>query len=405
MEIKRRTQEERSAATRDALISAARRLWGLRGYTEVGTPEIAKEAGVTRGAMYHQFADKAALFSEVVETVEQDVMARMATMVAASGAKTPADAIRAAVDAWLEVSADPEVRQLILLDAPSVLGWPAFRDVAQRYSLGMTEQLLTEAIRAGQLARQPTRPLAHVLIGALDEAAMVIATADDPNGCGGRPGKCCTGSSTGCCLTRRADADTKGNSSDNSRCRGERRGRLGAFAPTRGVGRHRRRRDPRASGIVTLEEPADPASSPRIVQVPEGNPDLAGRNVVVIVDDGPQWFRLRSLTVRGVAKAVGDCTYRVVPERIVAWDYGSLREVPTSPGTSDSTTGVVFGCRRQGRRSPVPLTESGSGASQLASHDSCEPFTQGNAIRGTAVVRPSSRPHLYDDLGFVVDGT
>jgi hypothetical protein len=76
---------------------------------------------------------------------------------------------------------------------------------------------------------------------------------------------------------------------------------------------------------VTLEEPADPASSPRIVQVPEGNPDLAGRNVVVIADDGPQWFRLRSLTVRGMAKAMGDCTYRVVPKRIVAWDYGSLR--------------------------------------------------------------------------------
>jgi AcrR family transcriptional regulator len=180
MEIKRRTQEERSAATRDALISAARRLWGLRGYAEVGTPEIATAAGVTRGAMYHQFADKAALFSEVVEAVEQDVMARMATLVAESGATTPADAIRAAVDAWLEVSGDPEVRQLILLDAPSVLGWAAFRDVAQRYSLGMTEQLLTEAMRSGQLAQQPVRALAHVLIGALDEAAMAIATADDP---------------------------------------------------------------------------------------------------------------------------------------------------------------------------------------------------------------------------------
>ena len=180
MEIKRRTQEERSAATRDALMSAARRLWGSRGYAEVGTPEIAKVAGVTRGAMYHQFAEKAALFRDVVEVVEQEVMARMATLVASSGATTPADAIRAAVDAWLEVSGDPEVRQLILLDAPVVLGWAAFRDVAQRYSLGMTEQLLTEAIRAGQLARQPVRPLAHVLIGALDEAAMVIATADDP---------------------------------------------------------------------------------------------------------------------------------------------------------------------------------------------------------------------------------
>jgi len=180
MEIKRRTQEERSAATRVALIAAARRLWGLRGYADVGTPEIAAAAGVTRGAMYHQFTDKAALFREVVEAVEQDVMARMATVVAESGATTPAAAIRAAVDAWLEVSGDPEVRQLILLDAPSVLGWAAFRDVAQRYSLGMTEQLLTEAIRAGQLARQPVRPLAHVLIGALDEAAMVIATAEDP---------------------------------------------------------------------------------------------------------------------------------------------------------------------------------------------------------------------------------
>ncbi|MCV7089723.1 TetR/AcrR family transcriptional regulator [Mycobacterium interjectum] len=180
MEIKRRTQEERSAATRDALISAARKLWGERGYAEVGTPEIATTAGVTRGAMYHQFADKAALFAEVVEAVEQDVMARMAALVAESGATTPADAIRAAVDAWLDVSADPEVRQLILLDAPSVLGWPAFRDVAQRYSLGMTEQLLNEAVKAGQLPEQPMRPLAHILIGALDEAAMVIATAEDP---------------------------------------------------------------------------------------------------------------------------------------------------------------------------------------------------------------------------------
>jgi AcrR family transcriptional regulator len=180
MESKRRTQEERSAATRDALIAAARKLWGLRGYAEVGTPEIATAAGVTRGAMYHQFADKAALFREVVESVEQDVMSRMGTLVAESGATTPADAIRAAVDAWLEVSGDPEVRQLMLLDAPSVLGWAGFRDVAQRYSLGMTEQLLTEAIRAGQLPKQPVRPLAHVLIGALDEAAMLIATAEDP---------------------------------------------------------------------------------------------------------------------------------------------------------------------------------------------------------------------------------
>ena len=97
MENKRRTQEERSAATREALIGAARKLWGERGYAEVGTPEIATTAGVTRGAMYHQFADKAALFLAVVEVVEQDVMGRMASMVATSGAASPTDAVRAAV--------------------------------------------------------------------------------------------------------------------------------------------------------------------------------------------------------------------------------------------------------------------------------------------------------------------
>jgi AcrR family transcriptional regulator len=161
------------------LVAAARRLWAERGYAEVGTPEIAAAAGVTRGAMYYQFADKAALFLAVMEAVEQDVVSRLAAGVAASGAATPAAAIRAAVEPWLAICVDPEVRQLLLLDAPSVLGWEKCRDVAQRYSLGMTERLLVEAMDAGQLARQPARALAHILIGALDEAAMVIATAED----------------------------------------------------------------------------------------------------------------------------------------------------------------------------------------------------------------------------------
>jgi Pyridoxamine 5'-phosphate oxidase len=86
---------------------------------------------------------------------------------------------------------------------------------------------------------------------------------------------------------------------------------------------------------LSIEDPADPASSPRIVQVAEGSPDLADRNVVVIADDGPQWFRLRSLTIRGTAIATGDRSYRVLPRRVVAWDYGSLRYVPTPPETAN----------------------------------------------------------------------
>ncbi|GAA4875751.1 TetR/AcrR family transcriptional regulator [Actinomycetospora straminea] len=177
--MKRRTQEERSTTTREALKAAARRLWAERGYAEVGTPEIAREAGVTRGAMYHQFADKTALFVAVLEDVEERILAELGEAVGAAGATTPAAALRAALDAWLTVSADPEVRRLVLLDGPSVLGWPRFRELALRYSLGMTEQLLRAAVEAGELAEQPLRPLAHVLVGALDEGAMLVAEADD----------------------------------------------------------------------------------------------------------------------------------------------------------------------------------------------------------------------------------
>src|SRR5688500_2725391 len=179
MEVNRRTQEERSTATRAALVDAARRLFGERGYAAVGTPQIAEAAGVTRGAMYHQFADKAALFRAVVERVEEDLTGRLGEAVVAAGAQDPAAALRAAADGWLDASQEPEVRQIVLLDAPVVLGWAGFRDVALEHGLGLTEQLLQAAIDAGQLPARPTRTLAHVLIGALDEAAMVIATAED----------------------------------------------------------------------------------------------------------------------------------------------------------------------------------------------------------------------------------
>src|SRR4051794_10504825 len=166
MEVKRRTQAERTASTRGALIDAARRLWAARGYADVGTPEIAKAAGVTRGAMYHQFADKRDLFLAVAEAVEGDVTRRLGERVAASGAADPAAALRAATHAWLEESQEPEVRRLILLEAPVVLGYAGFREVAVKHGLGLTEQLLQAAVDAGQLREQPVRALAHVLIGA-----------------------------------------------------------------------------------------------------------------------------------------------------------------------------------------------------------------------------------------------
>jgi AcrR family transcriptional regulator len=130
--------------------------------------------------MYHQYADKTKLFLAVLEAVETDVIQRLAAAVVAAEPRTPAEALHVAADAWLDVAGDPEVRQLVLLDAPSVLGWAALREISHRFGLGMTEQLLSAAIESGELPAQPTRPLATVMIGALDEAAMSIANAADP---------------------------------------------------------------------------------------------------------------------------------------------------------------------------------------------------------------------------------
>jgi len=176
----RRTQEQRSAATQHALQTAARRLWGARGYADVGTPEIAEAAGVTRGAMYHQYADKTALFVAVIEAVEAEVMERLQSIVLEAQPKSPAEALRIAADAWLDIASEPDVRQLVLLDAPNVLGWNRFREISQRYAYGMTEQLLSAAIEAGEIQPLPVRTLGTVMLGALDEAAMCLAGAEDP---------------------------------------------------------------------------------------------------------------------------------------------------------------------------------------------------------------------------------
>jgi AcrR family transcriptional regulator len=175
-----RTQKERSAATQEALISAARRLWGEHGYAAASTPEIAEAAGVTRGAMYHQYATKTELFLAVLEAIEAEVIGRLTADVIAAEPRTPAETLHVTADAWLRIAVEPEIRQLMLLDAPSILGWAGFREISQRYGLGMTEQLLNAAIDAGELRPQPTSPLATIVLAALDEAAMVIANSTDP---------------------------------------------------------------------------------------------------------------------------------------------------------------------------------------------------------------------------------
>jgi AcrR family transcriptional regulator len=168
----------RSQATRRQLVRSARALFGARGYAGVGTEEIVRAAGVTRGALYHQFRDKADLFAAVAEEVEAEISERIA---AGAGAATdPVEALRAGARLFLDACADPEVERIILLDAPAVLGWEAWRDLAGRYGLGLVHLGLQSAMDAGAIVPQPIAPLAHILIGALDEAALYVAGAENP---------------------------------------------------------------------------------------------------------------------------------------------------------------------------------------------------------------------------------
>ena len=178
--VTRRTQADRTAATRAALVAAARKLFAEHGYAEVGTERVAQAAGVTRGALYHQFADKADLFAAVLEAVEIDLSTRLIDAVAASDTDDPLAALAAGADALLDASAEPEVRRIALLDGPAVLGWERWREVGMRHGFGHVTGLLTELMDAGAIPVQPVEPLAHVLIGALDEAALYVALAADP---------------------------------------------------------------------------------------------------------------------------------------------------------------------------------------------------------------------------------
>jgi AcrR family transcriptional regulator len=176
----RRTQADRSAATREALVAAGRRLFAAQGFAEVPTDAIAAAAGVTRGALYHQFADKVALFDAVVDAVEADIAARLAGEVAAAGVSDPVEGMRQAVRVWLEICVEPEIHRIALIDGPSVLGWARWREVCQRHVFGLVQAVLTQGMEMGRIRPQPARALAHVFMGASDEAALYVAEAADP---------------------------------------------------------------------------------------------------------------------------------------------------------------------------------------------------------------------------------
>ncbi len=174
-----RTKAEQREATTAALIKAARELFAQHGYAAVGTEEIVQRAGVTRGALYHHFkGGKEDLFRAVLVQISAETTREVLN--AAAQAQDPWEELVMGADAFLDASMKPEVQRIMLVDGPAVLGWDVWRAADGDYALSLLEAAITNAMAAGRLIEQPPRALAHVLIGALDEAAMVVARAEDP---------------------------------------------------------------------------------------------------------------------------------------------------------------------------------------------------------------------------------
>ena len=166
-----------ATATRSQLVAVARRLFAERGYADTATEEIVAQAGVTRGALYYHFRNKQDLFRAVFAAVEEEVHERVTAVAMAQG--EPWDGLVAGCEAYLDASLDPAVQRIALLDAPSVLGWDAWREIGSQHRFGLFATGLHWAIVAGQIQDQPVAPLTHVLLGALNEGAMFIALAPD----------------------------------------------------------------------------------------------------------------------------------------------------------------------------------------------------------------------------------
>jgi len=175
----RRTQQERSDATRAALVEAARELFGSRGYYDVPAEEITRTAGVTRGALYHHFGDKQGLFRAVVEVVERGLTAEIDAVL--ETAADPLTGLATALNVFLDACLREEVQRISLTDAPAVLGWEAWRKIEAANGLGQLTENLARARDEGLIADTPVETLAQLVLSTVMEAARMIAVADRPD--------------------------------------------------------------------------------------------------------------------------------------------------------------------------------------------------------------------------------
>jgi AcrR family transcriptional regulator len=165
-------------ATRDQLIEVATALFAEHGYEDTSIEAVLAAAGVSRGALYHHFAGKDALFQAVVQALEVRVLEQLAAHTEAAP-----DAVSTLVNtalAWIDLAGDPVIQQILLIDGPSVMGWEQWQAMGAGSALDATRAILHGVADEGRLPEEFVDPFAHMLLSALDEVALMIARADDP---------------------------------------------------------------------------------------------------------------------------------------------------------------------------------------------------------------------------------
>src|ERR1700736_3084981 len=167
----------RGEATRGQLLAIATRMFAERGYEDTSIEAVLREAGVSRGSLYHHFASKEALFEAVAEDVETRVGTQ--TAAAADGVASPVGALRAGFMAWIRLAGDPVVRRILLIDGPSVLGWERWRPMEERHALGLVKAVMQVMADQGKLRPELVDTLAHVLLASINEVALLVARSDD----------------------------------------------------------------------------------------------------------------------------------------------------------------------------------------------------------------------------------
>jgi AcrR family transcriptional regulator len=165
-------------STRQALVDSGRDLFTKRGYAGTSLEAIVKRARVTKGALYHHFSGKQALFEAAFDQVETSAMNKLTEAVAGEG--TAWERALEGIQAYVGVCLEPAYQRIVIHEAPVVMGWERWRECEENFSFGLIRAVVQSLVEAGEIDAVPIEVTARILFGALSSGASIIASAEDP---------------------------------------------------------------------------------------------------------------------------------------------------------------------------------------------------------------------------------